>query len=53
MSLTKEEKSHLFNLALKLSEAYGHGGMGGLNPALVLKDFYETLKEMREDVEKK
>ncbi len=52
MALSKDDKKHMFNIAIDLTKAFGQGGTGQFSPSSILIAFYEALKEIREDIEK-
>jgi hypothetical protein len=50
MALTKEEKHSAFIMAVEITKAYGPGGAEKYTPGTVLKDLYDTIKAIKEDV---
>lgn len=52
MSLSKEEKQRSFILAVDITKVYGPGGAEKFTPGTVLKDLYDTIKEIKEDIDK-
>ena len=54
MALSKEDKQLAFNIAVDITKAYGPspGGTNKFEPAYVLKQVYEQIKGIREDIDK-
>ena len=50
MALTKEQKNKAFDLALKITTAYGNCGDPKVNPSVMLRTLYNEIKEITEDV---
>jgi hypothetical protein len=52
MALSKDDKKYAFGIAVEITKAYGPGGANKFFPNDVLQQLYDTIKSIKEDIEK-
>ena len=52
MSLNKGNKQAAYNDALDITKAYGHCGDPKTTPAIMLKELYDTIQKIKEEIVK-